>query len=79
MHLGAVYNRHRHTADLREAERKMSSEKRTLVSLIIPQSVELLKGPKFGGIQFPTGRRNWCQPRVEEKQRGMRNSVGKAW
>lgn len=51
MHLGAVYDMRRHAADLQETVREMSPEKRTLVSLIIPQRVELLKGPQFGGIQ----------------------------
>jgi len=58
MHFDAVYNMHRHAADLREPERQMSPEKWTLVLLIIRQRVEMLKGPQFGGIQFPKGKRN---------------------
>lgn len=72
MHLGAVYNMHRHAADLRETGREMSPEKRTLVSLIIPQSVELLKGPQLVGFSsIPKGKSNWCQPRE-----GMSDSIG---
>lgn len=51
MHLGAVHGMHRHGAHLREAEREMCPEKRTVALFIISQRMELLKGSWFGGIQ----------------------------
>lgn len=78
MHLGAVYNMHRHAADLRETEREMSPEKRTLVTLIIPQRVELLKGSQFGGIQQHPRRKEKLVP-TQTGGEGMSDSIGKPW
>lgn len=73
MRLGAVYDMHRHAADLRETEREMSPAKR-----IIPQRVELLKGPQFGGIQQHPKRKKKLVP-TQSGREGMSDSIGKPW